>query len=49
MMTKEEAIKKLHKGIRDAQINRRVQKTYKDEYYSVNSILAMTGQGFTIY
>ena len=38
MMTKEEAIKKLHKGIRDAQINKRVQKTYKDEYYSVNSI-----------
>lgn len=37
-MTKEEAIKKLHKGIRDAQINKRVQKTYKDEYYSVNSI-----------
>lgn len=37
-MTKEEAIKKLHKGIRDAQINKRVQKTYKDDYYSVNSI-----------
>ena len=38
-MTKEEALKKLHKGIIDNQNKARKIKTYKDEYYTVNSIL----------
>ena len=37
-MTKEEALKKLHKGIIDNQKKARKIKTYKDEWYSVNSI-----------
>lgn len=38
-MTKDEAIKKLHKGIRINQDTQRRIKTYKDEWYTVNSIL----------
>lgn len=38
-MTKEEALKKLHKGIIDNQKKARKIKTYKDEWYTVNSIL----------
>lgn len=37
-MTKDEAIKKLHKGIRENQDKQRRIKTYKDEWYTVNSI-----------
>lgn len=38
-MTKEEALKKLHKGIIENQNKARKIKTYKDEWYTVNSIL----------
>ena len=38
-MTKEEALKKLHKGITDNQNKQRKIKTYKDEWYTINSIL----------
>ena len=38
-MTKEEALKKLHKGIIENQKKARKIKTYKDEWYTVNSIL----------
>ena len=38
-MTKEEALKKLHKGITDSQNKQRKIKTYKDEWYTINSIL----------
>ena len=38
-MTKEEALKKLHKGITDNQNKQRRIKTYKDEWYTINSIL----------
>lgn len=38
-MTKEEALKKLHKGIIDNQNKQRKIKTYKDEWYTINSIL----------
>ena len=38
-MTKQEALKKLHKGIIDNQKKARKIKTYKDEWYTVNSIL----------
>lgn len=37
-MTKEEALKKLHKGIIENQNKARKIKTYKDEWYTVNSI-----------
>lgn len=37
-MTKEEALKKLHKGIIENQKKARKIKTYKDEWYTVNSI-----------
>ena len=37
-MTKEEALKKLHKGIIDNQNKARKIKTYKDEWYTVNSL-----------
>ena len=38
-MKKEEALKKLHKGIIENQKKARKIKTYKDEWYTVNSIL----------
>ena len=38
-MTNKEALKKLHKTIIDNQKKARIIKTYKDEWYSVNSIL----------
>lgn len=38
-MTREEAVKKLRKGITDNKKTQRKIKTYKDEYYSLNSIL----------
>ena len=38
-MTKDEALKKLHKGITDNQNKQRRIKTYKDEWYTINSIL----------
>ena len=38
-MKKEEALKKLHKGITDNQNKQRKIKTYKDEWYTINSIL----------
>ena len=37
-MTREEALKKLRKGITDSKKTQRKIKTYKDEYYSINSI-----------
>ena len=37
-MTKEEALKKLHKGIIENQKKARKVKTYKDEWYTVNSL-----------
>ena len=37
-MTKEEALKKLHKGIIENQKKARKIKTYKDEWYTVNSL-----------
>lgn len=38
-MTNKEALKKLHKTIIDNQKKARIIKTYKDEWYTVNSIL----------
>lgn len=38
-MTKEEAIKKLHKGLSQKQAAVRKIKTYKDDYWSINSIM----------
>ena len=38
-MTNKEALRKLHKTIIDNQKKARIIKTYKDEWYTVNSIL----------